>query len=177
MPFIGTTYTPNDRWFWQSIFQVDVASRGNDVYIAGQPGGALQSVGSLNDSTFLYLSASTGYWLIRDTSGQSRLSGFAPIAEVHLNQSLQHPDVITVPSNRNSFPLSSGDQIGGGPSSTTVVNAVIGATVLIDDDKSLTAGYATPLGSGLNKQFDGEFRLFFNWYFGAPLNRMTSVPF
>jgi hypothetical protein len=174
MPFFGGTYTPNDRWFTQSIVQVDVAARGNDVYTETNEGGALQYVGSLNDTTFLYASLATGYWLYRSPNGTSRLTGFSPIAELHINQSLQAADSVTVPMSFNSN--AGGNSIGGGTSNVSCTNLVIGATMLFDEDKSLTVGYTSPI-AGADRQFNGEFRLFFNWYFGRPLNRQTSIPF
>jgi hypothetical protein len=174
MPFFGATYTPNDRWFTQSIVQVDVAARGNDVYAETHEGGALTFAGSLNDATFLYASLASGYWMYRSPNGTTRLTGFAPIAELHINQSLQSADGVTVPFSFNSN--AGGNLIGGGTSNVSCTNLVIGTTMLFDEDKSLTLGYATPI-AGADRQFNGEFRLFFNWYFGRPLNRQTSIPF
>ncbi len=183
MPFLGGTYTPNDRFFSQSMVQVDFSANGNPVSVESispqfpfGEGGPLKRIGSLNDATFLYASVATGYWLHRAPVGSSRLTGIAPIAELHYNRSLQPTDSVTIPNSGFTYYLR-GQTIGSRASDIEVINAVIGLTILADDNKSLTAAYTVPLGGGLDMQFTGEFRVLFNWYFGGPTNRQTRVQF
>ena len=67
----------------------------------------------------------------------------------------------------------------GSPSAGKVqtLNAVIGVTSQIQNDKTLTVGYGVPLGGGKDTVFDGEFRLLFNWFFGGSVNRQSRVQF
>ena len=183
MPFLGGTYTPDDRFFSQSMVQVDFSANGNPVSVESispqfpfGEGGPLKRIGSLNDATFLYASVATGYWLHRAAVGTSRITGLAPIAELHYNRSLQPTDSVTIPNIGYTYYLR-GQTIGSKDSDIEAINAVIGLTMLADDNKSLTAAYTVPLGSGADKQFNGEFRLLFNWYFGGPTNRQTRVQF
>ena len=157
------------------LVQVDFATRGNDVYADTSNGGPLSFAGSLNDPTFLYASLSTGYWLYRAPVGTSRVTGIAPMVELHYNRSLQTTD--TVYLSPTNFSNLGGTTIGNRNTNIEVTNFVAGVTMLFDADKSLTAGFTTPLGGGSDRQFNGEFRVLFNWYFGAPLNRMTRVQF
>jgi hypothetical protein len=183
MPFLGGTYTPNDRFFSQSIVQVDFSANGNPVSVESispqfpfGEAGPLKRIGSLNDATFLYASLATGYWLHRAAVGSARITGLAPIAELHYNRSLQPTDTVTIPDSGFTYYLR-GQTIGSKDSDIEAINAVIGLTMLADDNKSLTAAYTVPLGGGADKQFNGEFRLLFNWYFGGPTNRQTRVQF
>ena len=183
MPFLGGTYTPNDRFFSQSMVQVDFSANGNPVSVESispqfpfGEGGPLKRIGSLNDATFLYASVGTGYWLHRAAAGTSRLTGIAPIAELHYNRSLQPTDSVTIPNSGFTYYLR-GQTIGSKDSNIEVINVVFGLTILADDNKSLTAAYTVPIGGGRDMQFTGEVRVLFNWYFGGPTNRQTRVQF
>jgi hypothetical protein len=78
MPFSGLIWAPNDRWYSQTLLQLDTATNGNPAYL-GFPGsttippGGLAQVGKLQYPTFLYLSFSGGYWLYKNDRG--RLTG------------------------------------------------------------------------------------------------------
>ncbi|OYW13552.1 MAG: hypothetical protein B7Z55_16675 [Planctomycetales bacterium 12-60-4] len=166
LPFLASLYTPNNQLFVQTFIQYDFDTNGNrvslsDVDLNGLPTGALQQIGRANDSTFLYMSCSAGYWMYRDYSGQGRITGFAPMMELHYNQSLQGQDVVIGSNNAGSI-----YQIGTGSRNLQVINLTMGATTLLGRSGSLTAAYVTPLGNNLDQQFNGELRLLFNWYFG-----------
>ncbi len=167
MPFVGAIYTPTEAWFTQGLIQIDVATRGREVVIDGN------HAGRLNDSTFLFASIGTGYWLHRDTNSNSYLTGLAPIFELHLNQGLQNLDSLTYTADN------SGTTMLGSPTAGKVqtLNAVIGVTSQIQNNKTLTVGYGVPIGGGSDTVFDGELRVLFNWYFGGSLNRMSRVQF
>lgn len=164
MPFLGALYTPNDRLFAQGFLQFDVAANGNDV-LANMDLTKLQRVGSVQDSTYSYLDLSVGYWTYLADDQDAYLSGIAPMFEIHYNQSLQSGDVVRAPGNF---------QLGTFGNNFSVVNAVIGTTFQFGASSALTMGYAVPLGSGNDRQFDGEFRLFFNKRFG-PQTRQTRA--
>lgn len=165
MPFVGALFTPNDRLFAQGFLQFDVAANGNDV-LANLDMTKLQRVGSVQDSTYTYLDLSVGYWAyLADDMEEARLTGVAPMFELHYNQSLQSGDIVRAPGNF---------QLGTFGSNFSVVNAVIGSTFQFGPASALTVGYAVPLGSGTDRQFDGEFRVFFNKRFG-PQTRQTRA--
>lgn len=174
-PFVGALWTPNDNWFSQGVLQIDTPITGDSVLYnptAGQANdsGALGEVGRINNPTFLYLSGSTGYWVYRDAYAEYfGISGFAPIAELHINQSLNSEDSVTGRVNGRDLTF------GGTRENITNVNATIGAVTQFGQDLSMYVGYATPLGNGVDKSFDGELRVLFNWRFGAGGYRNVPV--
>ena len=169
MPFSGLIWAPNDRWYSQTLLQLDTATNGNPAYL-GFPGsttippGGLAQVGKLQYPTFLYLSFSGGYWLYKNDRG--RLTGFSPIAELHVNQALQGSDVLDGPNYK----------LGNNYGVISLVNGVVGANWEWGKRSTLTAAYVTPLGGGVDRWFDGEARLFYNWRFG-PQSNLTRAQF
>lgn len=165
MPFVGWLYAPNDRFFSQSFLQIDVDANGNPVAIDATNTG-LQTIGRINDVTFLYADLGIGYWMYRSNCPHCRLTGFAPTLELHYNRSLQSTDVVR----------GGGFQIGNFADNIELMNVVIGGTWEFGRNKTITAGYATPIVGGSDRQFDGELRVTVNWLFG-PQNRLTRTPF
>lgn len=164
MPFTGAIWAPNDVWFNQALLQIDTAANGNPAFIAVPGQQPLQQVGQLRYPTFMYLSFATGYWAYRSTT--TRLTGFSPIAEVHVNQALQPSAVIQGQQYR----------LGADYGIVSLVNGLVGCNFEWGDRSTLTFAYVTPLGGGVDRWFDGEFRAFWNWRFG-PQNRLTRVQF
>ena len=169
MPFSGLIWAPSDRWYSQTLLQLDTAANGNPAYL-GFPGSTtippdgLAQVGKLQYPTFLYLSFSGGYWLYKNDRG--RLTGFSPIAELHVNQALQGSDVLNGPNYR----------LGNNYGVVSLVNGVVGANWEWGTRSTLTAAYVTPLGGGVDRWFDGEVRMFYNWRFG-PQSNLTRAQF
>ena len=166
LPFLGGLYTPNDRFFSQCFFQFDYDTNGNRVYTANlapntlTPTNSFTNVGRFRDATYFYGSISAGYWIYREpVAGANRygLTGISPTAELHYNRSLQSGDVV-YDQNQNAV-------YGQNFSSIEVINGVLGTNVQFGRNRIITAAYVAPLNAG--KQFDGEFRLMFNWYFGG----------
>lgn len=164
MPFVGALYTPNDRLFTQAYLQFDVVANGNDV-MANLDLTKLRQLGTVQDNTFVYLDWSAGYWTYLAEDESAFLTGVAPMAELHMNQSLQGTDVVTGPN---------GFRLGTGGHNYSILNAVIGTTFQFGTQNALTIGYATPIGSSADQQFNGEFRMFFNRRFG-PQTRQTRA--
>ena len=165
MPFIGALYTPDDRLFAQAFLQFDVAANGNDV-LANLDLTRLRQVGTVQESTYTYLDLSVGYWAYLADDQEDTLSGVAPMFELHYNQSLQSGDVVRA---GNNF------QLGSFGSNFSVVNAVVGTNFQFGSSSALTVGYAVPLGSGNDQQFDGEFRVFFNKRFGPQTRQIRAI--
>ena len=180
LPFLGALYTPNDRFYTQGFLQFDLDSNGNrvdsNVNTANgitNPGGVLTRAGTFRDAAYVYASVGTGYWLYRSaTPGPFGITGFSPVGELHYNRNLQNGNVI-------NGQIGSGDMAtintlyGSAFTNIEVLNAVVGANMLFGRNRILTAGYCTPLGMGVDKQFAGELRIMFNWYFGPGGNSST----
>ena len=182
LPFLGAVYTPNDHFFAQAVAQFDFATGGNAVTNAAQfpslnivtgditsATTGLVGAGSLTDTDFMYLSANAGYWMYKvDNPNERGLTGFAPTAELHYNQSLGRQDVVAGYYGNTT----------NGLSNVSVVNGVIGANAVFGHDKYVSVGYVAPFTSGTNRMFDGELRVMFNYYFGASRvnSRFSNVP-
>lgn len=121
--------------------------------------------GRLHYPTFRYLGFGAGYWIYQDNSPGARLTGIAPLMEVHVNQALKESDVICF----GNYQL--GDELGV----TSLVNGLVGLNFEWGKRSTLTFAYATPIG-GSGRWFDGELRAVFNWQFG-PQTRLTRVQF
>jgi hypothetical protein len=165
LPFIGSVFTPTNRWFIQNTWQLDVPVNGNTVYTT-DPSLVLEKEGTLDDPLFLFGSIGTGYWVYVADDPYSSLSRIALLTELHFNRTLEETDSI---QGQNA-------DIGTSVDIQTV-NAVVGTNILMDNDKSLILGYVTPIGGGNDRAFDGEFRVIFNWYFGGSLDRASGVQF
>ncbi|NQT36034.1 MAG: hypothetical protein HQ581_01015, partial [Planctomycetes bacterium] len=150
-PFLGCLWTPDDRFFAQGFFQVDVDPSGNAVS-TNFFGSGLQSVGVLQDATLMYVDAGVGYWSYRCRHPKRRLTGVAWTAEVHWNRSLQASDVVT----------DANFTIGSRASTFEAVNLTLGSHLEFNHRTTLTLGYAVPLGGGQDRQFDGELRVMLN---------------
>jgi hypothetical protein len=171
MPFLGAVYSPGQRFFTQSILQFDFDANGNSVlqtdFVSGLPTGNLSQVGTANDVPFVYWSWSAGYWVYQSNEDRQGLTGLAPIAELHWNRSLGDTDVITT----DTF------TVGSEVETVSLLNATLGVTTWWGQNKQLTAAYCLPVGGGSDQQFDGEIRVFFNWYFGGPVRGLARGPF
>jgi len=169
MPFVGSVWAPNERWFNQALFQIDRDANGNLAYINNSfdptlTGRQLQQAGRIYYPTFMYLSFGTGYWLYKDNT--RNFTGFSPVAEVHVNQAFNE----FCPLDSNGFQL--GPKLGV----VSVTNALVGCNFEWGERSTLTFAYVTPLGGGQDRFFDGEFRALYNWRFG-PQNRLTRAQF
>lgn len=153
-PFLGALFTPNNRFYAQGFVQYDASASGNSVAI-NATGTGLQNVGKLTDPNSIFFDAGIGYWLYRSDE-RSGLTGIIPTVEVHQNSSVQDGDLIT------SGPF----QVGNFGGSTSTTSIVAGSTLEFGSRTQLTAGYATPIGGGADRQYDGAFQIGFNRLLG-----------
>jgi hypothetical protein len=159
LPFLAATYAPNDRFFAQGMVQLDFDPTGNTVYVDGA------RLGDADDMNYAFVSTSIGYWLFRDTCSDRWITGVAPIAELHYNGSLKQGDDLDGDAGT----------VFTAPDDIHLLNAVVGLNFMVGQCGSLTLAYATPLTGG-DPQFENEFRVLFNWYFGSA-NRFNRVQF
>jgi hypothetical protein len=166
-PFLAFLATPNDRLFVQGLAQIDTAAGSNGVtaYFVGN-----QQNGKLGGQTFANLSLSGGYWLYRDNS--NFVTGISPIAEAHFTQSLDNGRYTIAGLSSSNDSLS----VGIPSYHVHLINVTAGVNIQLGPLSSLLLGYTTPIGSGSDKQFEGEFRLLFNRRFG-PQSRLTRAQF
>lgn len=170
-PFLGGYYAPNERFFSQAFFQLDFDTNGNPVAL-NPDGAGLRDVGTLNDSAFLFLDWSIGYWLIRGENApalpvssfhedgqitqQYHQIGLAPTLELHYASSLESAESVSAGSL----------QVGNFADDVNTLTMVVGTHVEIGENTHLGLGYATSLSGGDDEPFDGAFRLTVNQFFG-----------
>jgi hypothetical protein len=153
MPYVGAIYAPGDRFFSQALLQVSTVSSGNPTYIDIPQTGLVQ-FGTLNDPTWLFASLNFGYWTHRG-DGSERLSGIAPIFEIHYNTTVNDTDSV------GFGPF----QVGQTFSQVDMLNLVAGVNLEFFGRTYLSAAYVVPATSGPDRFFDGELRVLFNRYF------------
>ncbi len=167
LPFLGSLYTPSDNMFVQQFLQFDFDANGNPVNTSDGNGG-MQPAGRINDMTYLYYSIGAGYWLYDNPNSDGLFTRIAPMVELHYNKSLTSTD---------GFTTANGIGINTTPTNFDLLNGTIGMTAMLGDNKTLTLAYCTPLSSIDHRQFNGEVRLMFNWFFGGSTNRFSRVQF
>jgi len=153
LPYVGGVYAPNDQFYAQAILQFDVDANGNSAHVTDFQNG-LTRVGSLNDTTWCFASFNMGYWLYRAPVSQ-RLSGVAPLFEVHYNKTLQRSDAVQAGPIRLGEPFEN----------IEMINLVAGANFELFGTSYVSLAYIAPVTGGNDRFFDGEFRALFNRYF------------
>ena len=166
LPFLGSVYSPSEQFFVQQFLQFDFDTNGDNVEARNATGG-LSSIGRLRDMSYLYYSIGSGYWIYNNPDSDRLFTRIAPIAELHYNKSITSTDTLTSPLVN----------VGQSGLNQDLLNGTIGLTAMMGQNKTLTLGYVTPLSSIDHRQFNSEFRVIFNWFFGAPLNRLSRVQF
>jgi hypothetical protein len=170
LPFIGGNHS-RGKWFSQWFLQGDLGVNGNKVLVRNLITNQLEETGRLTDAAFLYLSSSVGYWLYQNGSREvqfdcvgnrqikrtvytssSMISGFAPIAELHLNQSLEQTDAVDAgPLRIESF------------ENFSLINLVLGGHVTFAEGGAMTVAWSTPIVGQDDKQFSNEVRVILEW--------------
>ena len=153
-PFLGWLYLPSDRWFVQAFTQFDFATGNNAVQVSSL-GTGLSTVGSYREPSYFFGDIALGYWAYRNDRSRG-LTGVIPTVEVHQTSSLERSGVVTAGNL----------QVGNFRGSTSLTSAVVGSTLEFGQATQLTAGYATPIGGGGDRQYDGAFRFQLTRVFG-----------
>ena len=166
LPFLGSVYTPSENVFVQQFLQFDFDSNGANVLV-NDFNGNTSSIGRLRDMSYLYYSIGAGYWLYNNPNSDRLFTRIAPIAELHYNKSISSTNVLSSQLVTVGEPRVNQD----------LLNGTLGMSAMMGQNKTLTLAYVTPLSSIDHRLFNSEVRVIFNWYFGAPLNRITRVQF
>lgn len=163
LPYVAGLASLGDRWFVQGFLQLDFDTNGNTIHLDSGNGNGLVPVGRAQDPTFLFLDLAVGYWIVDRPRSEGWLHGIVATTELHYNRALQSGDVVDF----------NGLQIGDFSRNTEVLNGVVGATASVGRSSTIGLAYVMPLGSGADQQFDGEFRLTFNRFFGPTADRVA----
>lgn len=149
-PYLGALWTPTDRLFVQGFFQVDFDANGQDVVLDNGP--TSTDLGRDRDQTFAYFDAGIGYWIVREDG-----FNWAGQFEVHYSASLQNAETVNISPGQVN--LESGD------GNINLVDLVLGTSLQVQDNKTLSVAYVFAVGAGQDEQFTREWRATFNWYF------------
>jgi hypothetical protein len=153
LPFGAFLATPNENTFFQAFCQLDLDPNGNRIQ--GDPaGGALQPIGTLQDSTLLFLDMTLGTWVYRNPYAAA-VTGIAPVVELHYSSTLQDTESVV----GNGFTINSVSR------RFDVLNATVGTHVFLGDQLTITPAMSFPLRDGDDQQFDFEGIVQANWYF------------
>lgn len=148
LPYVGFLRAPDDVLFYQGFLQVDVATNGNRVELAGA------DLGRLTDQNLLFLDLSLGRWLCRSPSAP-RAKGLAAIVEVHYTTTLQDTDVVNGAAGQAVLELSN-------PlNRIDVVNLTAGLHAEIGMTTVRVAG-VFPLRDAEDRLFDSELQVSVN---------------
>ncbi|MEZ6052512.1 MAG: hypothetical protein R3C02_14180 [Planctomycetaceae bacterium] len=187
LPFIGALFLPTERLYIQSFLQADIDPNGNTFqfsdFTAGVPSGNLRTIARPNDGDYVYFDVGIGYWIYQaplcggacgtggcgDRHGWVR--GIAPTLELHYNGTMNASDTVLVQQGPTAYTIGNGRQ-----SNLDIWNMVLGVNFDLRRNAVLTLAYATPLSNNGREQFDSEFRVMFNWFFGGP-DRVASCHF
>jgi hypothetical protein len=154
LPYVGSLWTPSERFYLQSFLQVDVDVNGNPVQ-GDYSGGVLPRAGVLQDATLLFVDGQAGYWLWRDPLDSRLFRGIAAITELHYNTTTQDADFVSVP----------GLIITGQTNRLDILNFTAGLHFEIGENLTIMAGMTFPLRDGVDRQLDNEVGVLANRYF------------
>jgi hypothetical protein len=153
MPYIGWLLEPNSRWFTHGFLQLDTDIEGNSI-VFNPTGNRPVMLGKLRDTAFLYSDVGIGYrWYENPQACQ--LLAIIPTVEWHYNRSLEPAKILDTGRLR----------IGQPREDIQVLNMVLASTFQFRNNRSLSIGYATPIGNSSDRQFDGELRVIWNRFF------------
>ncbi|MCA9161400.1 MAG: hypothetical protein KDA62_00415 [Planctomycetales bacterium] len=156
-PFVACAWTPNDRFFAQSVLQLDLAANGNRVSV-NTDGTGLTQAGRLTDANHLFWDVAFGYWLYQDNRrGATGITGVAPVVEFHYTEAITDADRVT------AGPF----QVGNFAGDLHMLNIVAGLQTTFGAGHNLSVAYTGPLTGEANRQVDGGLRLFYSRQFGA----------
>jgi hypothetical protein len=163
-PYLGVLLTPGPRLFTQGWIACDFDTNGDPVLV-NTDGTGLQSAGRLQNAANLQLDAQLGYWVYL-APGDRLLTGFAPFIELHYGTPVQSADSVN----------SGGFLIGGQGAGINELNMTVGAMAILGQRSTLSAGAVFPLTQGNSKEFDFQFGIRANFYFGPSGRSAASIP-
>ena len=156
-PFLGLLTSPTDRWFVHAFAQLDLVANGNPVHVNSPMFNVSEK---LTEQNLLMLDLATGYWMFRHTAAlddgrhadvlprprATRLTGIAPIMELHYASTLQDADSFITP----------GGLIGNATNRMDVLHLTLGLHAEFGLDTMIRIGTALPIRGRTDRLFDSE---------------------
>lgn len=152
LPFLGLLHRYDRRTSFQAYTQMDVDANGNPV-LGNLIGGPLASIGRFTDSTLIHGDVSAHRTIYQSRRSTSKLKAMIANAELHYTGTVNGADTVAgngvfVTNLKRNF---------------NIVNATVGAHLVLGKHVVVTPGMSVPLTSGLDKQFDYEAILQLNY--------------
>lgn len=154
-PFLGTSYTPNDRLFVNSFLAVSFDPTGNPVDANFDLELGLRPFGTVRDQTWLFADLQVGYWLVRPGEGRI-VNGFAPCLELHYGGAY----------SGSSFLSGGGYLMAGAPRRIHELNLTAGLNTMVGENMLVSLGAVVPLRGGDNRSFEYQIALRAAYFFG-----------
>ncbi len=149
MPFVASTFAPNDRWFVQSFGQLLFNTSGDNV--VNQTG----SVGVFNQQNLLQADLGVGRWLWKDST-RPYFTGLAGVFELHYTSTMQNSDVVRLP------PGFLGGEVYNSANRLDLLNLTSGVHTQLGPMSTLRVGAVVPLKESPDRVFDSELQVSFN---------------
>jgi len=152
LPFLGLLRRYDRRTAFQAYTQFDFDVNGNPI-LENLAGGPLDRIGRFNDSSLAHVDISAHRTVYESRRSTSKLKAVIANAELHYTGTLQRSDAvagngIVVTDLKNNF---------------NILNATVGAHLLVGKNIVVTPGMSVPLRDGLDEQFDYEALLQVNY--------------
>lgn len=162
-PFLGFLATPNERWFVQGFWEVDVDVSGNGVNFSPVVNGVAgtQQNFRIYDQTLMRADVGAGRWFYRNPDA-GFITGVAGSLEVHWSGTLENATIVRIVEPGLGTTILAGNLAN----QINPVYLTLGPTVEMANRSTLAAGFVAPLTTGDNRNFDWEFDVQLNYRFG-----------
>ena len=156
LPFIAYLSAPNDRVFFHSFLQLDIAANGNQIVVTDPfDTGSPSDLGDLTEQNLLHLDVGAGRWLYRNCCGR-RLTGLASIVELHYTTALQDADLLS--ETNGSAELTFTNFVNR----FDLLNLTVGLHAEIARCTAIRVGGVFPLRDEFDRFFDSEVQVQLN---------------
>ncbi len=174
-PFVATLWTPTPRFFAQGFLQVDVPlNRSNAALMMdGSIDGDTTLIpttiesGNVAQQILMRINAGVGYWFYRNRCA-SCVTGIAGLLEIHHTSTLESADTlgpfVVIPAPTADF-QDTVLEVGNLANQNDITNLVVGNTIELGQQTSITNGFVLPLSTGDNRGFDFEYNFFIQHLF------------
>ena len=152
LPFLGLLRRFDRRTSFQAYTQLDFDANGNPV-LENLAGGPLERIGRFTDSSLAHVDVSAHRTVYENRRSTSKLKAVVANAELHYTGTLQGTDAVT----------GNGIVVTNLKKNFNVLNATMGAHLLVGKNVVITPGMSVPLRDGLDEQFDYEALLQVNY--------------
>lgn len=154
-PYLGTLWTPNNRFFSQAWIACDFDPSGNPVSINAD-GNGLRNIGRIREASYFQADLQLGYWVYNAQDNNRVLQALAPFAELHYGSNVNNMTTVS----------SGGFTIGDLNNFSDQLNFSAGFTSIVGNQTMVSVGAVVPLNED-HHAFDYQIGVRVNYFFGA----------